>query len=234
MYTIKNLSPARRTYGDLTFEPGKSRNVPDAQFEHLGPAAISRINYDASAGAGVLNISWVMDEPGLNIEPVSINPAFATPFGAQLMQAADADEAGTILGGGGGSDYVLPAATASTLGGVTVAAVATSGLTLSSGALSVPTATATQRGTVTVAAVATSGLTLTGAALSVPVATNTQRGTVFVAAAGTSGLSLNTTTGALAINKIASQTDSSASDVATLMANFNALLAALRTAGHMA
>jgi hypothetical protein len=82
----------------------------------------------------------------------------------------------------GANTYTLPAASVSTIGGVKVAAVGTSGLTLDSvsGALSVPTASETQKGLVSVPAVANSGLTNTSGAIRLATATTNQLGGVKV------------------------------------------------------
>ena len=82
----------------------------------------------------------------------------------------------------GANTYVLPAASSTVIGGVKVAAVGTSGLTLDSvsGALSVPTASETQKGLVSVPAVANSGLTNTAGAIRLATATTNQLGGVKV------------------------------------------------------
>ena len=82
----------------------------------------------------------------------------------------------------GANQYVLPFASSSTIGGVKVAAVGTSGLTLDSGtgALSLPTASSTQLGGVKVPAVANSGITITDGAIRIATATTNQLGGVKV------------------------------------------------------
>jgi hypothetical protein len=80
----------------------------------------------------------------------------------------------------GANQYVLPASTATVRGGVIIPAVATSGITNSSGTIGLATATATQLGGVTIPAVANSGLTITSGAVRLATATTNQLGGVKV------------------------------------------------------
>lgn len=259
MYAIKNLSPARRTYGDLTVEPGHTRNVPDAQMQHLGPALISRINDDNAAQ--VLRVVWTSDVPGLNLEPVSINPAFATPFGIQLMQAVDADAANAALGGSSGGGYTLPAATASALGGVKIGSglAVTADGTLSRAALTatdIPSLDAAKIATGTLAAArlgsgtATASTVLLGSGAwgAVPTATTTVVGGVTVAAVATSGLTLTgaalsvpaattsqrgTVRQAATVAAVVAGADDAAT-IQNLLTGLNAALTNIKAAGLMA
>jgi len=70
--------------------------------------------------------------------------------------------------------YTLPAATASELGGVKIAAVATSGINNSSGAISIATASASQLGGVKIG----SNITVSNGVISVAESTNSQKGVV--------------------------------------------------------
>jgi hypothetical protein len=80
----------------------------------------------------------------------------------------------------GANQYVLPTATTTVKGGVIIPAVATSGITNSSGTIGLATASATQLGGVTVPAVANSGLTNTSGAIRLATATTNQLGGVKV------------------------------------------------------
>jgi hypothetical protein len=80
----------------------------------------------------------------------------------------------------GANQYVLPTATTTVKGGVIIPAVATSGLTNSSGTIGLATATSTQLGGVTIPAVANSGLTITSGAVRLATATTNQLGGVKV------------------------------------------------------
>ena len=70
--------------------------------------------------------------------------------------------------------YTLPAATASELGGVKVAAVATSGINNASGSISIATASASQLGGVKIG----SNITVSNGVISVAESTNSQKGVV--------------------------------------------------------
>ena len=70
--------------------------------------------------------------------------------------------------------YTLPAATASELGGVKVAAVATSGINNASGSISIATASASQLGGVKIG----SNITISNGVISVAESTNSQKGVV--------------------------------------------------------
>ena len=70
--------------------------------------------------------------------------------------------------------YTLPAATASELGGVKIAAVATSGINNSSGTISIATASASQLGGVKIG----SNITISNGVISVAESTNSQKGVV--------------------------------------------------------
>jgi len=95
------------------------------------------------------------------------------PDGTTILVDAD----GVISGA---NQYVLPTATTTVKGGVIIPAVATSGITNSSGTIGLATATTTQLGGVIIPAVAASGLTNTSGSIRLATATTTQLGGVKV------------------------------------------------------
>ena len=80
----------------------------------------------------------------------------------------------------GANQYVLPTATTTVKGGVIIPAVATSGITNTSGTIGLATASATQLGGVIVPAVANSGLTNSSGTIRLATATTNQLGGVKV------------------------------------------------------
>ena len=95
---------------------------------------------------------------------------------------------GTVTGITAGGTYTLPASNTTTLGGVIIPVVATSGLVNTSGSITLATATTTQLGGVIIPVVATSGLVNTSGSITLATATTTQLGGVVVPAVATSGL----------------------------------------------
>jgi len=80
----------------------------------------------------------------------------------------------------GANQYVLPTATTTVKGGVIIPAVATSGITNSSGTIGLATATTSQLGGVIIPATVSSGLTNTSGSIRLATATTTQLGGVKV------------------------------------------------------
>ena len=80
----------------------------------------------------------------------------------------------------GANQYVLPSATTTVKGGVIIPAVATSGITNSSGTIGLATATTSQLGGVIIPATVSSGLTNTSGSIRLATATTTQLGGVKV------------------------------------------------------
>jgi len=131
---------------------------------------------------------------------ITINPATGVISGANTYTLPTAGTgAGGVKGGvkvdgtsitinpttgviSGSNQYTLPIATNSVIGGVKVAVVGTSGLSLdtATGFLTLPTATTTQLGGVTIPATANSGLTNTAGAIRLATATTNQLGGIKV------------------------------------------------------
>ena len=112
------------------------------------------------------------NEAGLNTSVDSngkINVATAT---ASTLGVASFGEGLTVASG----NVTLAAAQATVMGGVKVAAVATSNINNDNGQISIPNASATQSGVVKVAAVATSNINNDNGQISVSTATNTLKG----------------------------------------------------------
>lgn len=176
MYVFTNSSANQMTFGDLTLAPNATTEFPDDRVAALSPHNLKALNDFAKGNPLILKVEYKASVPPVTIGPVSAAPAIATPFGNKLMQAADADAANTLLGSeqGGGTEYTLPVASGSVLGGVKIGA----GLSADAeGVLSRSALTATDIPNLDAAKIASGTLAVARLGTGTPDATNVLLGT---------------------------------------------------------